>query len=149
MTIAIRPLVAADRAIWQPLWKGYLDFYETVLPQATYDLTFARLTGGKEPMGGMLSFDETGQARGLVHWVQHRTCWGEKDNCYLQDLFSDPSVRGKGHGRALIEAVYAKAADLGCSRVYWQTHETNMTAQALYDRIADKSGFIVYRKAIG
>jgi hypothetical protein len=32
--------------------------------------------------------------------------------------------------------------------VYWQTHETNLVAQDLYNKVAERSGFIVYRKAI-
>lgn len=144
-----RPLTAQDRAIWQPLWKGYLAFYDASLAPGTDDITFMRLTSGTEPMGGFIAEDESGKAIGLVHWVKHRTCWTQKDNCYLQDLFVSGDARGGGHGRALIEAVYAKAAALDCARVYWQTHESNAEAQALYDRIADRSGFIVYRKAIG
>jgi hypothetical protein len=49
-------------------------------------------------------------------------------------------------GCALIEAVYEEAQAVDAARVYWQTHETNHVAQRLYDAIAEKSGFIVYRK---
>ena len=66
--------------------------------------------------------------------------------CYLQDLFTAESARGQGVGRALIETVYERARAAGSQRVYWHTHETNRTAQALYDRVAERSGFIVYRK---
>ncbi len=146
--MSIRPLTSADRAVWEPLWQGYLTFYKATIAPEVWDAIFARLTGGMEPMGGFLSLDETGRAVGLVHWVQHRTCWTVADNCYLQDLFVAPGIRGGGHGRALIEAVCAKAAERGCARVYWQTHETNEQAQVLYDKVAEKSGFIVYRRAI-
>ncbi len=145
----VRPLVASDKAAWLPLWHGYLAFYEASLPPQVDDTTFARLTGQAEPMGGFLSVDEAGRAIGLVHWITHRTCWSEKRTCYLQDLFVAPDVRGGGHGRALIEAVYEKAAAMDCQRVYWLTQETNTAAQALYDRIAAKSGYIVYRKELG
>lgn len=146
--MTIRPLAAADRTAWEPLWQGYLAFYKTALPAEVTDLTFARLTDGNEPMGGFVSLDESGRIVGIVHWVTHRTCWAEADNCYLQDLFVDPAIRGGGHGKALIEAVYDKAAQIGCGRVYWQTQETNAVAQVLYNKLADRSGFIVYRKAI-
>jgi ribosomal protein S18 acetylase RimI-like enzyme len=48
----------------------------------------------------------------------------------------------------LIEAVYARAQAAGCPRVYWHTHESNATAMALYDKVAERSGFVVYRKAL-
>jgi GNAT superfamily N-acetyltransferase len=64
----------------------------------------------------------------------------------LQDLFVAEEARGKGIGRALIEAVYTAARGTGASRVYWLTQESNATARALYDKIADRSGFIQYRR---
>jgi GNAT superfamily N-acetyltransferase len=68
--------------------------------------------------------------------------------CYLHDLFTLESERGKGVGRALIEAVYAAAKAARAERVYWLTHESNQTAMQLYDKIADLSGFVVYRKPL-
>ncbi len=147
MSLAIRTLTAADFAAWEPLWQGYLVFYKASVPASTTQLTFQRLTSGAEPMGGFLAFDGA-RAVGMANWITHRSCWTPGDYCYLQDLFAAPDVRGKGVGRALIEAVYAEAASRGCSRVHWLTHETNTDAMQLYDRIADKSGFVQYRKIL-
>ena len=68
--------------------------------------------------------------------------------CYLEDLFVEPSVRGGGTGRALIAAVEAAACAAGASRLYWLTHETNETAQTLYNKVAERAGFIQYRKKL-
>jgi GNAT superfamily N-acetyltransferase len=92
--------------------------------------------------------EEDDRLVGLVHYIQHRSCWTVGDYVYLQDLFVDPDVRGTGLGRALIEHVYARAAEAGASRVWWLTHESNAQAMLLYDRIADKSGFVQYRKVL-
>lgn len=146
--LTIRPLAASDRAAWDPLWQGYLTFYKASLAPDISDATFARLTGGAEPMGGFVA-EREGALIGIVHWVIHRTTWNTKDICYLQDLFTAPEARGTGAGRALIEAVRQMAQARGCFRVYWQTHESNAQAQALYDKVADKSGFIVYRQPLG
>ena len=83
---------------------------------------------------------------GMVHYIQHRSCWTVGDYVYLQDLFVEPDLRGTGIGRALIEHVYARAAEAGASRVWWLTHESNAQAMLLYDRIADKPGFVQYRR---
>lgn len=147
MSIEIRALTAGDFAHWEPLWRGYLAFYKTSVPDSTTSLTFSRLTGGEEPMGGFLAWSG-GQAVGMVNWITHRSCWTPGDYCYLQDLFAAPSARGRGVGRLLIEAVYEKAANLGCSRVHWLTQEDNAEARRLYDRIAERSGFIQYRKLL-
>ncbi len=142
-------LVAGDYAEWAPLWRGYLDFYRAAVDDKTSETTFARLTGDAEPMGGLLARDGDGAAIGLVHWIVHRSCWTVGDYCYLQDLFVASGRRGGGVGRLLIEAVAAKARALGCSRVHWLTHETNYDAMRLYDKVAERSGFVQYRIRIG
>ncbi|MFN8723586.1 MAG: GNAT family N-acetyltransferase [Rhodospirillales bacterium] len=148
MTIAVRPLVAADRAGWRPLWDGYLAFYRTAVADDVTDLTFRRLTRGGEPMGGFVATGAEGRIVGIVHWIDHRSCWTAGDYCYLQDLFVEPGLRGGGVGRALIEAVCAAATARGCSRVHWLTHETNRDAMHLYDKVADRSGFVQYRRIL-
>lgn len=145
--ITIRPLDAGDRAAWEPLWQGYLTFYKASLSAETTDTTFARLTGGEEPMGGFIA-QRGEETLGIVNYVLHRTTWSPKEICYLQDLYTVEAARGTGVGRRLIEAVRAMAEAKGCFRVYWQTHESNLQAQALYDKVAQKSGFIVYRQPL-
>lgn len=145
MPLAIRPLIAADLARWEPLWQGYLTFYKASLAPGVTQTTWARLMDAGEPMHVWGAF-EGDKLLGIVHCVLHRTTWSEKLNCYLQDLFTVPEARGKGVGRALIEHVYAKAREENWFRVYWQTHESNAEAQVLYNKVADRSGFIVYRK---
>jgi GNAT superfamily N-acetyltransferase len=146
--ITIRPLTAADRDAWVKLWEGYLTFYKASVSPETTDTTFARLTSGTEPMGGFIA-ERDGKPLGIVNWVLHRTTWSEKPICYLQDLFTVTESRGTGVGRKLIEAVNQMARAKNCYRVYWQTHESNLQGQALYDKVADKSGFIVYRQPLG
>jgi GNAT superfamily N-acetyltransferase len=145
--VTVRPLAAVDRSAWDRLWKGYLDFYETTLPKAQYDLTFARYLDPAEPMFAYLAEHE-GKAKGLVHIILHRHGWRDGPTCYLQDLYVDGDARGTGMGRALIEHVYNVMKTPGGGRVYWLTHETNATARLLYDRIADKTGFIQYAKTL-
>ena len=142
--ITIRPLEQADHAEWRRLWTAYLEFYKTRLPDEVYVLTWKRLftEGEFEPKGLIALLD--GKAVGLTHYLYHRSGWSIVNNCYLQDLFSDPEVRGKGVGASLIEAVRQAAGTLGVTNVYWMTHETNETARKLYDRVARKTGFIEY-----
>jgi len=145
--VVIRPLTDRDRAAWDRLWKGYLDFYETALPKAQYDLTFQRYLDPSEPMFAYLA-ERGGKAKGLVHIILHRSGWLDRPTCYLQDLFVEPSERGAGMGRALIEHVYEVVKRAGGARVYWLTQETNTTARQLYDRVAANAGFIQYVKAL-
>jgi GNAT superfamily N-acetyltransferase len=144
--VSVRPIEKADHDEWKRLWTGYLEFYETSVPDAVYRTTWRRLfeDGEFEPNGFVAVLD--GKPVGLVHYIFHRTCWSEKNNCYLQDLYADPDVRGTGIGRALIEAVYAEADRRNAAAVYWMTQDFNATARKLYDRIARKTPFIKYQR---
>ena len=146
--VVIRPLHTDDEGEWRRLWTAYLAFYETVLPEEIFATTFARLTG-EMPDGEFRGLIATldGKPVGLTHYLFHRSCWTVGNVCYLQDLYADPEVRGSGIGRALIEGVYAKAKEAGSPEVYWMTQEFNATARQLYDRIADKTPFIIYQKS--
>ena len=144
--VSIRPLRQSDRAAWGALWKGYLEYYETVVGADVYANTFARLVDPAiEGMGCFLAeVDE--RPVGLVHYIQHPHNWRVEDVIYLQDLYSDPALRGKGIGRALIEAVYAEADRRGTPNVYWLTQDFNADARKLYDRIAALTPFIKYQR---
>ena len=143
----IRAIEAGDREVWTPLWTDYLAFYETRLPAAIFDMTWQRLLDPNEPIWGALAIGTDGPV-GLVHFLYHRSAWTVEHSCYLQDLFVAPQVRGGGRGRALIDYVASKAAQHGSTRLYWTTHESNTTAQRLYDAVAQRSGFIQYRKPL-
>ena len=147
----VRDAIPSDFAQWFVLWEGYNSFYErigpTAVPAEMSKLTWSRFFDAYEPMYCLVA-EREGRLVGIVHFIFHRNTTMIGPTCYLQDLFTDASVRGQGVGAALIGAVYDRAKAAGSTRVYWQTHETNRTAQRLYDRIAERSGFIVYRKNV-
>ena len=147
----VRFAARGDFSRWLPLWDGYNAFYgrsgTTALPDEITQVTWARFFDAYEPVSAMVAEDE-GQLVGFVHYIFHRSTISIAPTCYLQDLFTRESTRGRGIGRALINAVYEQATLAGVPRVYWQTHESNSTAMKLYDRVAKRSGFVVYRKDI-
>jgi GNAT superfamily N-acetyltransferase len=143
--LLIRLVKESERAAWEPLWRGYLEFYKASLPEQATDVAWRRLHDPSEPMF-VLGAYVGGKLTGIVHYLYHRTTWTVGNYCYLQDLFVAETARGLGLGRALIEAVCEEARAEGASRVYWLTQEDNATARALYDKLAERSGFIQYRK---
>jgi GNAT superfamily N-acetyltransferase len=146
-SIEIRQVRRDERDAWEPLWSGYLTFYETAVAPEVTDTTWRRLHDPTEPMHVLGAYLD-GALIGIVHYLFHRSTWTLGDYCYLQDLFTAPEARGRGAGRALIEAVTERARQAGASRVYWLTHEANATARFLYDRVADRPGFIQYRRIL-
>jgi GNAT superfamily N-acetyltransferase len=140
----VRPLRPQDEAGWRRLWRGYLEFYETALPEAVYATSFARLTDPEvRDYQGLLAWHD-GAPVGLAHYIFHRHGWQIAEVCYLQDLFVAPEARGTGAGQALIEAVYAAADAAGAPQVYWLTQESNATARRLYDRVGRVTPFVKY-----
>ena len=145
--IEIRPLRPEDAAEWRRLWTGYLEFYKTTVPEEVYATTFSRLLGDDPQDFNALVAEVDGRPLGLAHYLFHRHCWRIENVCYLQDLFVTPEARGTGLGRALIEAVYARADAAGAPSVYWLTQDFNAEARQLYDRVAQVTPFIRYVRA--
>jgi GNAT superfamily N-acetyltransferase len=149
--LSIRPITPQDYDQWIPLWNGYNSFYgrsgTTALDEEITRVTWDRFFEESEPVYALVAELE-GKLVGITHFLFHRSTTAIRPVCYLQDLYTDDRFRGRGIGRALINGVYEKAEKAGSSRVYWLTHETNETARKLYDKMADRSGFIHYRKMI-
>jgi len=145
-SLTIRPLLCDDEAAWRWVWTGYSEFYKSSVSEAVYDSTFARLLGDDpQDFHGFVA-EQDGILVGLVHYVFQRHCWRIENVCYLQDLYADPTVRGTGVGRKLIEAVYAAADQAGAPAVYWMTQDDNHTGRQLYDRVGQLTNFIKYQR---
>lgn len=147
--LILRPPLSSDFESWQRLWEGYNSFYKrtgpTAIPADVTRTTWSRFFDAYEPVHALVAESE-GTLVGLLHYIFHRNTTMLGPTCYLQDLFTDEAARGKGVGRALINAVYDRAKTAGATRVYWHTHETNKTAMQLYDKVATAPGFVMYRQ---
>ena len=145
--VLVRPIQQGDFARWLPLWEGYNAFYgrkgETALDPAITKATWSRFFDPNEPVFALVAIDGD-RLLGITHYLYHRSTTRLELTCYLQDLFTLESERGRGIGRSLIEAVYEVSKEAGVKRVYWQTHETNAAGRLLYDKVAKHVGFIIY-----
>ncbi|MGV1034645.1 MAG: GNAT family N-acetyltransferase [Microbacteriaceae bacterium] len=142
-SVTIQSLTLADRADWEQLWAGYLDFYQHELTDEQTALTYSRFLADETPMWGAIARDDNGRAVGFTHWLTHGSTWSRDGYVYLEDLFVAPDVRGGGVGRALIESVADWARARGLEKVYWQTQYSNEAGRRLYDKLA-KNDYIVY-----
>lgn len=145
MSITIRQAAPEDRDQWQVLWKGYQEFYETNLDHVT-DGLWGRLLSNDPSEPVCLVAEEDGLLLGFTHYLYHGSCWSEKQRIYLNDLFTAKDARGKGVGRALIEAVYKAADETDAETVYWLTQDFNTAGRALYDKVARHTPFIKYQR---
>jgi GNAT superfamily N-acetyltransferase len=143
----IRPLAAADRAGWQPLWQGYLDFYEVALAPEITELTWQRFQNDPRYFGSVAC--QGTRLVGFVHVIFHASTWARRDVAYLEDLFVAADVRGGGIAAALITTAATRARERGAEKLYWLTRYDNERARRLYDRVARLSPFIVYEQPLG
>ena len=147
MAVAIRPVEAGDRKGWEPLWAGYLTFYETRLDAEVTAATWQRITGGDAAMGALVA-DDGGALVGMAHFVVHPTTWTLTPACYLEDLFVLPERRGTGVGRSLITALAERGRDAGWSGIHWLTAHDNTQGMRLYDRVAQRTRWVRYELSL-
>ncbi|MEN9603455.1 MAG: hypothetical protein RL545_144 [Actinomycetota bacterium] len=142
-----REIRESDRAAWDVLWAGYLEFYEQELSAEQTELTWSRLFDDSVRLHGFVA-EVDGEVVGLAHcWFTHTT-WLDKADLYLEDLFVSPLARRRGVGELLIRGCADFARESGSSSLYWFTHKNNLSAQRLYDKVASRSEFIIFEKAV-
>jgi GNAT superfamily N-acetyltransferase len=144
--ITVREVRDSDFAAWRDLFLQYIAFYEADVPEATLRLTWERVLNKADGMIGFIAEDAGRRPVGIAMAVFHRSTWSPTWYCYLEDLFVAPAARGRGAGRALIEAVYAEADCRDATRTYWATATSNATARKLYDGIGHLAPFVQYRR---
>ena len=141
---SIQKLSQSHHAVWLQLFRGYIEFYEATISEGQYELTWNRLLDDQYNLCGLVALED-GKVSGIAHYSFQTSTWASKNYCYLEDLFVDPLVRGRGMGRALIDAVKDIAVKSGSSRLYWNTDQSNETARKLYDSYVRESGKVQYR----
>jgi GNAT superfamily N-acetyltransferase len=146
MPVAVRPLEPHDRAEWLALFRDYVAFYRADVPPEVVDMTWSRLMDGGPEMLGLCAEGPGRRLVGIALVIFHRSTWSATCYCYLEDLFVAPEARGRGVGRALIEAVYAAADARGATRTYWVTETSNTEARRLYDSLATQAPYVQYRR---
>lgn len=146
MVIRVRALAETDKARWQALFQGYIEFYRAQVAPEVIESTWQRLSSNSDGLTALVAVNRDGVAIGLAHLLFHRSTWSPTWYCYLEDLFVDPAARGRGTGLALIAATYAEADRRGATRTYWATQAGNAKARRLYNKTGVLTDFVQYRR---
>jgi ribosomal protein S18 acetylase RimI-like enzyme len=144
MAIEIRDAILADESNWRGLWAAYLTFYKVDVAPCVTNTTWKRIMDPASPINMRVALIEN-KVVGFAIYLNHPSTWVENEDCYLEDLFIDETLRGQGIGRALIDNLMALGREKGWERIYWHTDENNIRARRLYDSYTKTDGHVRYR----
>ena len=147
--VTIRPVATRDRAEWEALFAAYGVFYETHFPPAVLDGVWSWLMDAAHPVSALVAEIETADGPRLVGFAHLRALhdtFTAGPGWFLDDLYVMPEQRGHGIARALIAACEATAHEGGGGTLRWITASDNLTAQALYERVATRASWVTYEK---
>ncbi|MBG0795752.1 GNAT family N-acetyltransferase [Methylocystis sp. H62] len=140
----IRDIREWDATAWRRLWASYNEFYATSVPIDVTELTLRRLLDPTSTMIGRIA-ERNARVVGFSVSVLHESSWTSSPTCYLEDLFVDPTLRGAGLGRALVQDLIDLGRARGWARLYWHTQADNERARRLYDSFVEADSFVRYR----
>lgn len=86
---------------------------------------------GLQPLYECLLAEDTGQAIGFALYFPIYSTW-RGPSLHLEDLYVEPSYRGRGIGKALLSRVAAIALERGCARMQWDVLDWNTPAIDFY-----------------
>lgn len=129
---------------WRELYAAYARFYQTSLSADAAGRVWEWI--GQGQLRGLGVENEQGALQGIAHWAVILRPLRAQPMAYLHDLFVTPDARGQGAARALIHAASRQAKEEGCSTMRWATAADNETAMRLYDRIAQKTQWVIYER---
>ena len=133
MSIKIRPITVSDKDRWLELFKEYIVFYKSKLSDEQFELTWQRLNSGFNINGLLAEVD--GKVVGFTHYIFRPSTWAVEDFCYLEDLYTDPTLRGKGVGHQILDAIIERAENIGVKRIFCLTFETKFFAKHVFAEI--------------
>jgi GNAT superfamily N-acetyltransferase len=88
-----------------------------------------------------------GSPAGFALWFYNFSTFAGKAGIYLEDLFVEPQLRGRGIGRALLRHLARRCVAEGLPRLQWWVLDWNTPAIAAYEAMGAKpmAEWTVYR----
>jgi GNAT superfamily N-acetyltransferase len=144
MPLVIVPCLAVGDA---PRFAALLAAYSAALlgrePQAPDEAYAKKLLSDEERVANVAGAELDGRLVGFALYYDLPEAISGKRAGQLDDLFVDPSARGKGVAQALVARLVEEGAARGWMHLRWMVPENNPAA-ALYDRIAERAPWRSY-----
>ena len=143
LEIAAVPAALFERLL--PLIAAYQRFYEVEDVDEERNRSFFRRFLAPSEDGMLLGARREDRFVGYACLYWHFSSTLAAESVLMNDLYVEPGQRGRGVGRALIEASAAVARERGAAQLEWATAPDNLAAQRLYDSTgAERSEWISY-----
>jgi GNAT superfamily N-acetyltransferase len=146
--IRIVPVAQEHRAAWGRLYAGYAAFYKVEQTEAMRDAVWGWLMDPAHEVKGIVALDAAGTPVGLTHYRAYARPLRGGYGGFIDDIFVDPACRGQRIADALIEAVAEIGRTKGWGVIRWITADDNYRGRGVYDRLATRTMWITYDKAL-
>lgn len=134
MDVPIRRATSADAAGVARLLHDFNTEYEEPTPGVAALTKYAARLLEEGEITALLG----GEGPDAIALLRFRpSVWTGQPEAHLQELYVAPALRGRGIGRALLEATFEAARAAGATGIDLNTGETDTAARALYE----SSGF--------
>ena len=143
MNNSVREIQLKDKEQWQELYKGYANFYKVEMNNQILETVWSWLHDKNHELNGIV-YEIDGNIVALAHYRRMPRPLKGKDIGFLDDLFVEPIHRGKKIGKKLLNELKNISKSKGWGLIRWLTHDDNLRAKALYDRVAEKTLWNLY-----
>lgn len=147
MSLTIRRAVPGEEALVLGFIRKLAE-YEKLLHEveATEEDIRAALSGPTPRCHCDLAF-WNGEPAGFALWFYNFSTFAGKAGIYLEDLFVEPHLRGRGIGKALVKHLARRCVDEGLPRLQWWVLDWNEPSIAAYKAMGAKpmDEWTVYR----
>ncbi len=145
-SLQIRPVTASDEANWKQLFRGYREFYKLPESEEVVERVWGWIIDPAHECEALVA-EHDGRIIAFGDYRRFSRPSTGTVGIWLDDLFTDPTSRGTGAGRAIITRLTEIARAEGRSVVRWITADDNLQAQALYDQVASRTHWVTYDAA--
>ena len=144
----ITRLTEHHRAGWEAHYASYAAFYKVTQTAVMRATVWSWIMDPTHETEALVAEDDAGRAIGLAHFRAFARPLSASTGGFLDDLFVDPGLRGQRVADALIEAVTDIGRERGWSVLRWITADDNYRGRGVYDRLAKRTFWITYDKAV-
>ena len=139
----IREIKLTDKEQWENLYEGYAKFYKVEMNKTILKTVWNWIHDKNHEVEGIV-YEINNKIVGLAHYRKMPRPLRGQEIGFLDDLYVDPDYRRKGIGEKFLNYLKELSKSRGWNLIRWLTHDDNIKAKSLYDRVAKKTNWDLY-----